>query len=114
MQTKLDNIDINFYSDDATIKFEKSLLPSFNAVLNNDSEFMNEYLKTKYIYKNVTLQTALMFACYIGNYEMVNKLIDKEVGYVDLYDRSALFYAKNSINPNERIIKIINDYEYYV
>lgn len=109
------NIDINFYDiksfDD--YKKENSLLPSFNAVLNNDMKFIDEYIKTKYIYKNITLQTALMLACYIGNYDMVIKLIDKEIGYVDLYDRSALFYTKNAIIPDERIIKIISEYEYF-
>ena len=106
-------IDINFYLDnikDST----KSLLPSFNAVLNNDLKYIDEYIKTKYIYKNITLQTALMLACYIGNYEMVIKLLNKEIGYVDLYDRSALFYAKNAISPDERIIKLISEYEYFI
>ena len=107
----LNDIDINFYSEN--IKLEKSLLPSFNAILNNNIKFIDEYIKTKYIYKNITLQTGLMLACYIGNYEMVNKLINKEIGYVDLYDRSALFYAKNAISIDERIIKLISEYEYF-
>lgn len=108
---KLNDIDINFYSKN--IELKNSLLPSFNAILNNDIKFIDEYIKSKYIYKNITLQTGLMLACYIGNYEMVNKLINKEIGYVDLYDRSALFYAKNAICIDERIIKLISEYEYF-
>jgi hypothetical protein len=111
LNINLNDIDINFYSEN--FKSEKSLLPSFNAILNNDIKFIDEYIKTKYIYKNITLQTGLMLACYIGNYEMVNKLIDKEIGYVDLYDRSALFYATNAIKPDERIIRMISEYEYF-
>ena len=109
------NIDINFFDikDIDDYENKKSLLPSFNAVLNNDMKFIDEYIKIKYIYKNITLQTALMLACYIGNYDMVIKLINKEIGYVDLYDRSALFYATNSIKPDERIIKMISEYEYF-
>jgi ankyrin repeat protein len=111
LNINLNDIDINFYSEN--FKSEKSLLPSFNAILNNDIKFIDEYIKTKYIYKNITLQTGLMLACYIGNYEMVNKLIDKEIGYVDLYDRSALFYAKHAISTDERIVNLISEYEYF-
>ena len=130
----LHNIDINFFDfinndetqifkcfldnksytfSDNKINEDNSLLPSFNAVLNNDINYIDKYIKTTYIYKNITLQTSLMLACYISNYDMVLKLLDKEIGYVDLYDRSALFYAMNSIKPDERIIKLISEYEYF-
>ena len=107
----LNQIDINFVDSD--IFNSTSLLPSFNAVLNDDFNYIDNYNKSKYIYKNTTLQTALMLACYIGNYKAVEKLINKEIGYIDLYDKSALFYAMNSINPNENIIKLISNYEFY-
>lgn len=116
----MNQIDINFFKDNNLIEYSKlnnenkSLLPSFNAILSNDIKYIKEhYLKMPYIYKNTTLQTGLMLACYLGNYELCKCLINKEVGYVDLYDRSALFYAIHSINPNDDIIKLLLNYEYF-
>ena len=108
------DIDINFYNNmffDYQNK-KLSILPTFNAILMNDLKYIDDYLKVKYIYKNVTLQTGLMLACYIGNIDMVKKLISKEVGYIDLYDRNALFYAYNSINKNKEIIDLLKKYEF--
>ena len=87
-----------------------SLLPSFTAVLKSDYNFLNEYAKTKYVYKNTTMQTSLMLACYINDLKAVEILISKEIGYVDLYDNSALYYAKHS--ENNDIIELIKQYEF--
>jgi len=106
-------IDINFYNIHDVNKFKtmKSKLLTFNSILLNDNSKIKNYLKSKYIDKNITLQTGLMLSAYIGNYEMVKLLINKEIGYVDLYDRSALFYAENALIKNDDIIKLLEEYE---
>jgi len=108
---KLSKIDINFIDCDLDEKNElNTLLPSFKAVLTSDYDYLNEYIKTKYVYKNTTLQTSLMLACYLKDLKAVEILLNKEIGYVDLYDNSALYYAKCSKDDN--IIKLIEKYEF--
>lgn len=127
---KLSKIDINFVDCDLSDVIDKnnknnknfissentanndliSMLPSFTAVLKSDYDFLNEYAKIKYVYKNTTMQTSLMLACYVNNLKAVEILMNKEIGYVDLYDNSALYYAKHS--GNNDIIELIKQYEF--
>jgi hypothetical protein len=112
---QLSKLDINIMDYD--FKDNTTLIPTFKDVLTNNYESLQKYVEeSKYVYKNVTLQTSLMLACYIGDLKAVETLISKEIGYVDLYDHSALYYALHSCkNENQsKIIEMINEYEFVI
>ena len=100
-------IDINFFNH----LEGPSKLMSFQAVLMHDYTTLHTYLNDAYIHKNITLQTALMLACYVGDVDAVRILIPKEIGHVDLYDRNALWYATHSMNPCQECIELVKTYE---
>ena len=106
---KFNQIDIDF-STLNLIEIQKStsIIDSFNYIINKDYEKLNKINK---IEKNLIQQTPLMLACYIGDIISV-KILLKQVGYVDLNDKSAIDYALNSLNVNDEIIKIIDNFEY--
>lgn len=83
-------------------------LPAFNAIVNNDFKYIEEYSKSNYSETNARRQTPLMLACFIGKLHMVEKLIN-ECGQVDLNYRSAIDYAR--MNGNGAIISLIEEFE---
>lgn len=112
MKPEFTQIDINFYGMNINdIYNSKSIIKTFDCLIKQDYETLKS-TKDLGPYKNVILQTGLMLACYIGDVKGVESLL-YEIGNVDLNDNNALFYAMNSLNPNDEIIKMISKYEWY-
>ena len=101
----------NFISADINIinytSNYNSCINSFNYIMNDDYENLKKYVQAHVIDINVVHQTPLMFACYLDKIECI-KILLCEVGQIDLYDRSALYYCKSDEAKN-----IVGEYESY-
>ena len=77
---KFTKIDVDFFGMTLIdIYNSTSVLKDYNNIISKNYEELKNPLKDK----NVILQTGLMLACYIGDFEAA-KLLISEVGNVDL------------------------------